>query len=111
MEITLYQIDLCGHATLASAWVLFNLLGYENGRIVFDSRSGQLSVARDGAQLVMNFPAQPPVPCDMPAEIEKAFGRQVSFRGGHVTCDVAGDRVFIAGTAVKYMEGKIKLTP
>jgi len=83
------EVDLCGHATLASAWVLFNSLGYQHDQIVFDSRSGQLSVARDGAQLVMDFPAQPPVPCDPPAEIEKAFGRPP------LACLKAADYLFV----------------
>jgi PhzF family phenazine biosynthesis protein len=67
------EVDLCGHATLASAYVLFNILGYERDRIEFDSRSGILAVAKDNEWLVMDFPAQPPVPCDMPKEIMDAF--------------------------------------
>jgi len=68
------EVDLCGHATLASAHVLFHALGYERETIRFQSRSGPLTVARDGELLVLDFPAQPPVPCDTPAEIEAAFG-------------------------------------
>jgi PhzF family phenazine biosynthesis protein len=67
------EVDLCGHATLASAYVLFNILGYKKDKIEFDSRSGILAVTRDNEWLVMNFPAQPPVPCDIPEEIVKAF--------------------------------------
>jgi PhzF family phenazine biosynthesis protein len=67
------EVDLCGHATLASAYVLFNILGHKKDRIEFDSKSGILVVTKDKEWLVMDFPAQPPVPCDMPAEIEKAF--------------------------------------
>ena len=67
------EVDLCGHATLASAYVLFEILDYEKDRIEFDSRSGILTVTKDRDWLVMDFPAQPPVPCDMPEEVVKAF--------------------------------------
>ena len=41
------EVDLCGHATLASAYVLFHLRGYAGDRIVFHSRSGILAVSRN----------------------------------------------------------------
>jgi PhzF family phenazine biosynthesis protein len=193
------EVDLCGHATLASAYVLFNILGYKKDRIEFDSRSGTLAVTKDNEWLVMDFPAQPPVPCDIPKEIVKAFNtapieclksedfivvfereidiesanpdfellkklnsrgviitaksirydfvarffapkygipedpvtgsaytqlapywaskigskrfsaKQMSSRGGELTCEVVDDRVFISGKAIKYLEGKIKI--
>lgn len=51
------EVDLCGHATLATAFVLFNLENY-NGKIInfFTSRSGILTVQREGTLLSMNFP-------------------------------------------------------
>lgn len=61
------EIDLCGHATLASAWVLWNLLGYSGSRIEFDSKSGVLGVNKDGDLLALDFPARPPAavaPCE-----------------------------------------------
>lgn len=193
------EVELCGHATLATAYVLFNILNYEKGRIEFDSKSGMLSVTKDNGWLVMDFPAQPPVPCDVPKEIVKAFNiapveclksedlivvfereidvetanpdfellkkidfrgvaitakstrydfvarffapkygipedpvtgsaytqlapywaskigskkfsvKQMSARGGELHCELAGDRVFIYGQAVKYLEGKINI--
>ncbi len=193
------EVDLCGHATLATAYVLFNILGSEKNKIVFDSKSGMLAVTRDNERLIMDFPAQPPVVCDIPEEIVKAFGitpvaclksedlvvvlereidiesadpdfellkkldfrgviitakstrydfvarffapkygipedpvtgsaytqlapywaseigskrfsvKQLSARGGELTCEMVGDRVFISGTAIKYMEGKIRI--
>lgn len=54
------EIDLCGHATLASAWVLWNLLGHEGSRIEFDSMSGMLGVEREGELLALDFPSRPP---------------------------------------------------
>ncbi len=193
------EVALCGHATLASAYVLFNILGYQEDKIVFDSKSGILTVAKADEQLVMDFPAQPPVLCDIPKEIIKAFdiapveclksedyvvvfereidietanpdfeqlkkldlrgviitaksasydfvarffapkygvpedpvtgsaytqlapywvseigqkkfsAKQISSRGGELTCEMVGDRVFISGKAIKYLEGKIEI--
>lgn len=56
------EMDLCGHATLASAFVVFNHLGQTGDRITFESRSGPLVVVRrsDG-RLELDFPARPPV--------------------------------------------------
>ena len=68
------EVDLCGHATLASAYVLFNILDFNGDKIDFDSKSGILSVSRDGDSLIMDFPSQPPEPCDTPKEIIEAFG-------------------------------------
>jgi PhzF family phenazine biosynthesis protein len=67
------EVDLCGHATLATAYVLFNILDYNKERIAFDSRSGVLTVTKDEDWLIMDFPVQPPVPCDTPQEIVRAF--------------------------------------
>jgi len=193
------EVDLCGHATLAAAYVLFNILGYKGDKVVFNSKSGILSVTKDDEWLVMNFPAQPPVLCDIPKEIVKAFDtapieclksedyivvfgreidietanpdfeqlkkldlrgviitaksskydfitrffapkygvpedpvtgsaytqlapywaskigkkrfnvKQVSLRGGELSCEIVDDRVLIYGKAIKYLEGKIKI--
>jgi PhzF family phenazine biosynthesis protein len=70
------EVDLCGHATLAAAWVLFHRLGFRPGSVRFDSRSGPLTVARDGDRLVLDFPAQPPRPCAAPAGLASALGAQ-----------------------------------
>ncbi len=67
------EVDLCGHATMASAYVLFNILGYKKDKIEFESKSGMLAVTKENDWLVMDFPAQPPVPCDIPKEITGAF--------------------------------------
>jgi len=70
------EIDLCGHATLASAWVLFELLGYTGSTIAFDTRSGRLVVAREGQRLVMDFPALPAEPCPAPPALLAGLKRQ-----------------------------------
>ena len=193
------EVDLCGHATLAAAFVLFNCLDYKQASIAFDSRSGILNVSRDEELLVLDFPAQPPEPCEAPEAILHAFGiepvaclkaedyivvfeleedvleaepklellreldgrgvvitslsehydfvsrffapnygidedpvtgssftqlapywsqrlgrsklyaKQVSSRGGEVICELQGDRVAIAGTAVKFLQGEINI--
>ena len=193
------EVDLCGHATLATAYVLFSILGYKRDSIEFDSKSGMLTVTKDNEWLVMDFPAQPPVLCDIPKEIIKAFDiapveclksedfivvfereadiesanpafeqlmkldlrgviitakstrydfvarffapkygihedpvtgsvytqlapywasrigskrfsvKQLSSRGGELTCEIVDDRVLISGKAIKYLEGKIKV--
>lgn len=68
------EVDLCGHATLASAWVLFHRLEYRSDTIRFESRSGALTVARDGDRLVMDFPGQAPIPCETPSGLVEALG-------------------------------------
>lgn len=50
------EVDLCGHATLATAYVLFELLDYNAESISFHSRSGILKVTKNEAWLTLNFP-------------------------------------------------------
>lgn len=51
------EVDLCGHATLASAYVIFNHLGFKGGEIIFFSpRSGILKVKKDNELLSLDFP-------------------------------------------------------
>lgn len=69
------EVDLCGHATLATAWVLFNEQGYAGDSICFHSRSGELSVTRDGELLTLDFPSQPPVPVGRVALLVQGLGR------------------------------------
>lgn len=193
------EVDLCGHATLATAYVLFNILGYAKNTVAFESKSGPLAVTQKDEWLTMNFPAQPPAACETPDEIVLAFDvkpieclrsedlivvfarekdvedakpdfnqlmqldrrgvaitarseqwdfvarffapkygipedpvtgsaytqlapywaskmgsrlfrvKQLSSRGGELTCELVGDRVLISGRAVKYLEGNISV--
>ncbi len=50
------EVDLCGHATLATAFVMFNELNYAHHQIGFQSKSGLLTVKKDGEWLTMDFP-------------------------------------------------------
>jgi len=70
------EVDLCGHATLASAHVLFTHLGYSGPVVTFETRSGDLMVERQGQFLVMDFPSRPPTPCAAPQALLGALGRQ-----------------------------------
>lgn len=54
------EVDLCGHATLASAYAVFSHLRPQADSVRFHSRSGPLTVTRAGEVLTMDFPAQPP---------------------------------------------------
>jgi predicted PhzF superfamily epimerase YddE/YHI9 len=56
-----FEIDLCGHATLAAAHVIARILRPGLGEVVFDTRSGELRVAAKGDLLELDFPARPPV--------------------------------------------------
>ncbi|VAW47084.1 Phenazine biosynthesis protein PhzF like [hydrothermal vent metagenome] len=67
------EVDLCGHATLASSYVIFNILGYENKEILFESKSGLLRVKQNQDWFEMDFPSQAPVKCEIPKEILGAF--------------------------------------
>jgi PhzF family phenazine biosynthesis protein len=193
------EVDLCGHATLASAFVIFESLLPEAREVRFSSRGGALRVTRDGPRLALDFPARPAQPREAPAGLAQALGRpprevlaardlmavyereddvrglrpdmariamladfavivtapgdecdfvsrffapaqglpedpvtgsshctlvpywaqrtgktslrarQLSARGGELFCELRGDRVLIAGSAVKYLEGTIEI--
>ncbi|MBL4762555.1 MAG: PhzF family phenazine biosynthesis protein [Gammaproteobacteria bacterium] len=193
------EVDLCGHATLAAAYVLFTSLGIKEKTIKFSSKSGELKVTKNGSFITMNFPSQPPKKCETPSAIIQAFdiqpleclqaedyvvvyrteeevsavkpnfnllnnlnlrgviitaeskqydfvaryfapkyginedpvtgsaytqlvpywsnrlskkelhAKQLSSRGGELFCELLGNRVNIAGRAVKYMEGIIEI--
>ncbi|MDE3168124.1 MAG: PhzF family phenazine biosynthesis protein, partial [Acidobacteriota bacterium] len=68
------EVDLCGHATLASAYVIFERLRPEAGEVRFLTRSGELVVGRDGERLRMNFPARPPQVCEAHPDLVAALG-------------------------------------
>ncbi|MCU4674328.1 PhzF family phenazine biosynthesis protein [Catenovulum sp. 2E275] len=193
------EVKLCGHATLAAAFVIFNQLNYQQDTIVFSSLSGELKVTKHQDWLALDFPAQPAQPVELPdalikglgkapqvclaaedylavfdseaelmainpdvTELEKLayrgvivtapseqydfvarffapkvgikedpvtgsaftqlmpywtnrlakkalFAKQVSARGGELKCELTGDRVFISGQAVLYLQGEIEV--
>jgi PhzF family phenazine biosynthesis protein len=195
------EVDLCGHATLATAHVLFHHEGHEGKEITFYSdRSGTLKVERQGEVLILDFPVDDVKPIQLTADLlecfqpspqlayrgksdivlifpkeedirslqfdlskisnipargiiataegrsvdfvsrffgpqvgvpedpvtgsahttltpiwaeklgkTKLFARQLSPRGGRLTCELKEDRVAIGGNAVTYMEGRISI--
>ena len=68
------EIDLCGHATLATAHVLFEHLGFTGARLDFSTRSGVLRVSRESGLLAMDFPAKTVEPCAAPAALVEGLG-------------------------------------
>lgn len=72
---TTTEVDLCGHATLASAFVLFTELEPGCEEVFFHSRSGILGVQREGEALVLDFPARPGRPApELVAGLAEALG-------------------------------------
>lgn len=68
------EVDLCGHATLATAHVLFEELGDSATVITFETRSGELFVKKRDGLLEMDFPTRKPDRCEVPAELVEALG-------------------------------------
>jgi len=69
------EINLCGHATLASAYVLFDILGYNKKSVTFNSMSGLLTVTKEEKYLAMDFPSwKPEKTMDYPEDLEKTLG-------------------------------------
>jgi len=70
------EVDLCGHATLASAFVLFTERQIAGDTIHFRSRSGPLSVSRAGDVLTLDFPSRPATPTTPPEALTRGLGAQ-----------------------------------
>jgi predicted PhzF superfamily epimerase YddE/YHI9 len=191
------EVDLCGHATLAAAHVLFRHVTPSANQVTFATRGGNLIVSRDAERLTLDFPARPGVPIEISEQLVLALGarpseaflardllaifecesavrdlrpdlarvaaldafgvivsapgetvdfvsrffapaagipedpvtgaahctlvpywaarlgkssltaKQLSFRGGDLACQLAGNRVLISGNAVEYLHGEI----
>jgi PhzF family phenazine biosynthesis protein len=67
------EVPLCGHATLASAFVIFNYIEKEAKQIKFSSLSGDLFVERNGDLLTLNFPNHKPAQIPVSEEIKNCF--------------------------------------
>jgi PhzF family phenazine biosynthesis protein len=75
------EVDLCGHATLASAHVLFEHFRLSESVVHFQTRSGLLAVHRDDDRLTLDFPAWPPNECRPPTELIEGLGAAPTFAG------------------------------
>ncbi|MFA5555147.1 MAG: PhzF family phenazine biosynthesis protein [Phycisphaerae bacterium] len=70
------EMDLCGHATLATAHCLKSILNYPNDKIIFETLSGDLTVSIENGIYYLDFPSRMPVPTELPAIIKKSLNIQ-----------------------------------
>ncbi len=70
------EVDLCGHATLATGHVVFSQDGCKGDSVEFASRSGVLRVRRDGELLVLDFPADTLHPAETTELLVESIGRE-----------------------------------
>lgn len=97
------EVDLCGHATLASAHVILTRLEPARPSVAFDTRSGRLVVTRDGDRLAMDFPARPAKPGEAPAGLLEAMG------GRPEAVLVAGNYMLVYGSAAEVLALKPRM--
>jgi PhzF family phenazine biosynthesis protein len=92
------EINLCGHATLASAHVLFRHLAFPGDEIVFASKSGPLRATRSGDLITLDFPAYEPAPIATPEALVRGLGRApVETLRGRDILAVFGSEAEVAG--------------
>jgi PhzF family phenazine biosynthesis protein len=82
------EVDLCGHATLAPAFVLFTELGHTDPVIRFHTKSGVLTATKEDDIVMLDFPARPGEPCAAPAALIEGLG--------HIPREVRKSRDFLA---------------
>ena len=80
------EVDLCGHATIASAFVLFEDAERTASEIKFKTGSGFMAVNKENNLLYLDFPSRPTVPCPMYKNFEKVFGVRpaAAFKSGSI---------------------------
>jgi PhzF family phenazine biosynthesis protein len=71
-----FEMDLCGHATLATAFVLNKILNYPKDKIVFNTQSGDLTVTIEKDLLTLNLPSRKPVLAQLPQIIKNSLNKQ-----------------------------------
>ncbi len=71
------EVEICGHATVAAARVLFGEIEPARREVAFASRSGPLAVRQDGDLFVLDFPARPPRPIATPPDLAAALGTDI----------------------------------
>jgi PhzF family phenazine biosynthesis protein len=112
------EINLCGHATLAAAYVLFNKLGFAKETLTFSSKSGLLSLVQEGEKLIMDFPSWKPSPKTVYPELLQAALGGVTIKEVHQYRDwlvVLEDEAAVKNclpdfTLMKKIEEKIIIT-
>ncbi|MEP7149161.1 MAG: PhzF family phenazine biosynthesis protein [Acidobacteriota bacterium] len=70
------EMDLCGHATLASGYLIFEILGTDQTTLRFQTRSGELTVEKEGERYVLDFPSRPGTVSDAPPGLIEAVGAE-----------------------------------
>jgi len=86
-----YEIPLCGHGTLAAAWVVFNELSPEAKDIIFHSPlAGKLPVRREGEKIILSFPAQ------TPKEVKSSYSWDSIFHAAPISVYEFGEERLIA---------------
>ena len=68
------EVELCGHATMATAFVVFNFIDNNKDKILFKSLSGDLVVQKSGDLYKMDFPSQNPAKCELPKMLLNGLG-------------------------------------
>ncbi|XP_042862252.1 phenazine biosynthesis-like domain-containing protein [Penaeus japonicus] len=91
------EVPLCGHATLATAHTLFSSLGNKSSRIEFKTKSGLLVARKDGSNIILDFPANPPEPLTA----EQRTDLDVLVKG--VVNDLLVDTVLLSHTTKKLL--------
>lgn len=71
-----FEMDLCGHATLASAFVIIEELGNKYNEVLFDTQSGLLTVKKNGDYYELDFPSRPPKKSSLPKIISDGLNIQ-----------------------------------
>ncbi len=82
------EVDLCGHATLAAAFVIFTEIGHTGVELRFQTASGELCTTFTEGAVMMDFPARPGEPCCAPAGLIGGLG--------HIPNEVLKSRDFLA---------------
>lgn len=73
-----FEIDLCGHATLATAHIIFTELGYAESIIQFETQTaGILTVSKNGDRYTLDFPSRPPQPAEMPDGLLEGLNNKI----------------------------------
>jgi len=70
------EVNLCGHATLATSFVIFNVLKYPNENILFGSKSGILKVRKEEKWLELDFPLQETFLSEAPEGLIESIGKK-----------------------------------
>lgn len=70
------EMDLCGHATLATAHCLKSILNYPNDKIIFETLSGDLTVLVENDVYYLDFPSRMPIASELPDIIKKSLNIQ-----------------------------------